>query len=293
MAEEVLTTDASKVAGGLSPAELVDVQGVLVISTLFQTRLGMPMDQDRMDCIRRLREFAKGCWIRTGTDKETGEARYMFHMEQFRCSYSFCVPANEFPDGLWTKICWAYYFHFIMGKKEIRDKKTEELVPVFHFIKLMDFAIEDPMTDREKRMKRDLEIARTLNAEFNANFAASRNDVQMLFDDVFMKAEEKASKARKKILAYVYGSIVGINAQDRRITIQTDLVIHGEGDRNIARMWQFREILSEAMQEVIGDSCCQVVCMSANSQMNRGDLYRFSISKREAEEMGALLPKGR
>lgn len=289
-AQEVLDKYAREQASGLDEARLVDVQGVLIFSTLFHDRIGIPMDQDRLDCIAKLKEYIKSCWINEPSPFGDGEDEMIFDQATYQQSYSFCVPANEFPLPLWTKLTWAYYWRFIAGKKELRLKKKDPTNPhepvkvakTWHYTSFVDLRDPKVIEETRKRIRRDMEVARRINAEFNAKFA-KKSEVEKLFAACYSKAMANKSikPATKNALKFVLRNTCGLAAKDRRLTVTTSMQIRGDTDPVMGKMYRFRIALSEAMQALLNDSSCQVVCLTRESKLIPDNEFAFNLSQKQ------------
>lgn len=297
--QEALAT-ANKVEGTLSPAQLVDVQGILIISTLFHSRIGIPMDPDRMDSVRQLYQFAKGCWVdwvdhvqgcRHPVAFDTGKPlcgcprRKIFDNDLFAQSYTFCVTAGQIPYQVWTKLQWAYYFHHIRGKQYVLDKQTGKSVRSWEYIEVARET--DAMLSASRfRVERDLTDAKDANAKFNAQFH-SRDAILKLFDEVFAQSlKDPDPDTPVAALNKVHGMITKIAARDRRIVCHTNIQIGGRRDKWIWRMAQFREAMTEAMQEHLDDSCCMVQAIALDSRLSQQEAHEFRRGK-FAKQMGS------
>jgi len=284
-AQETLDQLAEIQAGGLHEAKLVDVQGVLIFSTLWQGNIGVPLDQDRLDCIRRLNEYCASCWIKQN-DPFTGEEETRFDQHTFSQSYSFCVPANEFPLVLWNKLAWAFYWHKIAGKRELRLKKKNPNNPhervktarTWRWIPFMDLRDPQIIQEARERIAKDMEVARAINAEFNTRYA-NKQMVHKLFTDCYNRAitNKNIRPATKAAMQKMLKRVTVIAARDRRLTIQTDINLSGQDDPRMGQMYKFRVALSEAMQAELNDSACSAICLTEQSSLKPKDGHDFAL----------------
>jgi superfamily II DNA or RNA helicase len=282
-----------RVEGDLEEAQLVNVQGILVVSTMYQSRIGIPLDEDRMDSIRSLHEFSKGCWIdwvdhtyacTRPLDPKTGDrtcscpSRKIFDKDLFAQSYTFCVTSGSIPSKVWTKIMWSYYFSEIQHRKTMIDQHTKKVVPTWQWIPMKTIT-EDMKRASRVRVRKDLEQAGVDNARFNTEYAGRKKVIE-LYDKVFKQAmSDNKSVASVGALNLVHERIQKISAKDRRIVVRTDVLIEGERRPWIRRLYTFREAMSAAMRNVLNDSCCMVQAVAQNSMLRDQDAHQFGRKK--------------
>jgi superfamily II DNA or RNA helicase len=304
--QETQTAVANRVEGKLAEAQLVSVQGILVVSTLFYSRIGIPLDEDRMDSIRALNEFAKGCWIdyvdhKKGCHKPadssgkplcTCKKRKIFDKDMFNQSYTYCVTNGQIPFQVWQKIQWAYYLHHIRNLQWVLDDNTRKSVRTYHWVPVT--TITDEMRKQSRlRVNKDLAQAQTTNAGFNAEYS-SRDKIMDLYSTVLRHAlKMKHTLATVSVLNEVHRRVKRISARDRRLVLRTDVVMNEEKDPWIRKLFVFRETMSEAMQQILNDSCCMVQAVGLNSKLSENEAFEFRPGgKHDRAGSGNPLPDG-
>jgi hypothetical protein len=137
-----------------------------------------------------------------------------------------------------------------------------------------------------ERVKRDLEIARQINAEFNAKFA-SKIKVHELFTACYNRAMANKSikPATKSSISWLLKQVQGIAAKDRRLTVTTKINIQGDSDPKMGKMYKFRMAMSDALQAIMNDSSCQVVCVTQSSRLAPDGLHSFALNEKKMKAL--------
>jgi superfamily II DNA or RNA helicase len=132
-------------------SEVIDIRAVLVYSNRFERLVGIPMDSDKLMCLYRLREYAKGCFT-------NGE----FNKDAFEDAYPACVPSGEISPKTFEGIRWAYYNRHILNQDTIVHEKTGTVNPTWQV-----YDVDDTVVNGTARAQEELVGADRANREFN------------------------------------------------------------------------------------------------------------------------------
>lgn len=238
----------------MSEAELVDVQAILVASTKVSTPIGVPMDRDRIDCIRMLRDYIQLCFV----EKMMGDGSKSVEidMDAFRNSYSHCVQANEFDHATWRQISWAYYFRFIRKQNFVRNTITGKNEPTWKLISMVDNEEIDGQSaviEAENRIKEVKENAHHKNEEFNLQYGSGAGK-QRLYEQILNTISTRGGPANA---LFCSENAVRILSKDRRMEVKLKYQVTGERDPSLKIIGTLNKIGSEVMQSLLGDSVCE------------------------------------
>ena len=241
----------------LQDARIMDIIYVLCFSTKYQAKAGVPIDQDRADCLVRMTMYAKSCW-----NKEvdlSGNERWYFNIDKLVQSYTSCVFNGEFPRPMWEKICWAFYFKHILKHDKVKDFKTGKKNETWQFIELVEFT-DEMRSKQQARIKQDFDTAKKLNNEYNTLYGGESLG-RMVIQKLTANAEAEFKGKKPKVLASmrkVCRSITSVESKNRTLTVRTSLEIRGDRDPNIRALYRAGEIFTEHFQDFLDDSCCNV-----------------------------------
>lgn len=238
----------------LSEAELVDVQAILICSTKFSNTEGIPLDRDRIDCLRLLKDYLETCFVEEmQTD---GSLAVNLDMDAFRNSYSHCVPANEFDHDIWRRVAWAYYFHYVRRQKYIRHNITGKMQPTWKLVPMVareDIDSPEAVVAAEQRIASVQENSSKKNEEFNLKYGG-RTGAKKLYEYVLDNLAKQGMSAET---LFVTENAVRILAQDRRLEIKLKYKITDDADKNIKLMSVLNKKGTEVLQLYLQDSVAE------------------------------------
>jgi superfamily II DNA or RNA helicase len=235
----------------LSEAELIDVQAILIYSTRFSNTEGIPLDRDRIDCLRLLKDYLQNCFVEEML--RDGTLSVNLDMDAFRNSYSHCVPANEFDHDTWRRIAWAYYFHYVRRQKYIRNSITGRMQPTWKFVPMVareDIDSPEAVVAAEQRIASVQENSSKKNEEFNLKYGG-RTGAKNLYEFVL---DALAHQGMSSEVLFITEHATRIIAQDRRLEVKLKYKIVNDKDENIKKMSTLNKKGTEILQLHIQDS---------------------------------------
>ena len=234
----------------MDDATLIDVQAILIVASKVNVPSGIPLDRDRIDCIRLLKDYVAKCF------KTDPSGRMTFEIDAFKDSYSHCVPANEFDHKTWRELMWAYYFHFIRKESEVwnnvtrKKEKTWRIVPMVPMEELEGIEARKATGDRLKHVQENTEKK---NAEFNLTHGSSDGQ-KALMKLVF---EEMRQRGMWRELKFVRSYMVSARCCDRRLEIKTNYMVQGNRDTALKYIGSLNTTGTQILQEALQDSVAE------------------------------------
>lgn len=238
----------------LSEAELVDVEAILICSTKFSNTEGIPLDRDRIDCIRLLKSYLENCFIEE--QQKDGSMAVNLDMDAFRNSYSHCVPANEFDHDTWRRIAWAYYFHYVRGQKYVRHNISGKMQPSWKFVPMVAREqIDSPeaVAAAEQRLTSVQENSSKKNEEFNIKYGG-RTGAKKLYEYVLDSLAKQNMSAE---VLFATEHAIRIVAQDRRVEVKLKYKVEDDSDKNIRVITAINKKGTEVLQNYLQDSVAE------------------------------------
>lgn len=238
----------------LSEAQLIDVQAILIVGSKHSRAAGIPLDRDRMDCLRLLKEYVeKQCYKVTVVNNNKS---LDLDFEAFKNSYSYCVQANEFNHATWREVIWGYYYHYIRGLKTIRNKETGKFETTWQIIPLVD--TEEILGEEAVRASNDRtaeikESAARKNEEFNLKYG-SREGTTNLYQAILDGVAEAGYNAEA---LFVTQHIAKVIVRDRRVEIKLNVVIENKFDPNLKIIGALNKVGTAILQDMLDDSVAE------------------------------------
>lgn len=238
----------------LSEAELVDVQAILICSTKFSNTEGIPLDRDRIDCLRLLKGYLETCFAQE--IQKDGTLSVNLDMDAFRNSYSHCVPANEFDHDIWRRVAWAYYFHYVRRQKYIRHQISGKMQPTWKLVPMVareELDSPEAVAAAETRINSVQENSSKKNEDFNLKYGG-RTGAKKLYEHVLDNLAHQGMSAEA---LFVSSNAVRIIAQDRRVEVKLKYKITDDADKNINIITAVNKKGTDVLQNYLQDSVAE------------------------------------
>lgn len=210
--------------GELSDAELIDVQAILIYGTQISHPEGIPLDKDRIDCFRLLKEYLQTCFYKE--QDKNGSWVSKLDIDAFRNSYGHCVPANEFDHDTWRKVAWSYYFRYVRKLKVIRNKISGKTYPVWKLVPMVavdTLDSKEAVEAAEKRLTTVKENSARKNEEFNLKYGG-RSGTRKLYERVLDTLAKKAKQGDGDVM-FITKNVARIICKDRLLEVKLKISI--------------------------------------------------------------------
>lgn len=248
----------------LTDARIVDVIGVLQVSTYYQKRMSIPIDPDRYNCIRRLRQYAQNeCF--SEEKGELGNSYWHFNTEKYKDAYSHCVLKGEFPFTMFERLRVAFYLRFVQQREKVEYSGDHKYYDTWKYIPLIELTPESRKQFLDAEI-REAEAARTANEEFNKAYETPETQAQ-LWEEIKQIAQRIARESEKahvdtRALHAVLPRSSITKIANRRVNVLCDEEVTNW--RMMTAINKVGNILTLALQEILDDPTA-LVRVSARS----------------------------